>query len=140
MEKIETFFGKYRFLSNFYPARVEYKGIVYNNSEAAFQAAKCADEKDRLKFAGLTAAEAKKLGCRVKLRPGWESDKRGIMKEIVLAKFAQNPHLKEKLLATGDAALEEGNTWGDTTWGLVGGKGENALGKILMQVRDELRN
>ena len=60
------------------------------------------------------------------------------MYEIVLAKFTQNPDLKEKLLATGDESLEEGNTWGDTIWGTVDGVGENRLGKILMRVRDEL--
>ena len=47
--------------------------------------------------------------------------------------------LKEKLLATGDEHLEEGNTWGDTTWGTVNGIGENRLGKILMKVRNELQ-
>ena len=62
------------------------------------------------------------------------------MYEIVLAKFTQNPDLKKKLLATGDEHLEEGNTWGDTIWGTVDGVGENRLGKILMRVRDELKN
>ena len=60
------------------------------------------------------------------------------MYEIVLAKFTQNPDLKEELLATGDEHLEEGNTWGDAIWGTVDGVGENRLGKILMRVRDEL--
>ena len=61
------------------------------------------------------------------------------MYEIVLAKFTQNPDLKEKLLATGDEHLEEGNTWGDTTWGTVNGIGENRLGIILMKVRRNCR-
>ena len=67
-----------------------------------------------------------------------EEVKDKVMYEIVLAKFTQNPDLKEKLLATGDEHLEEGNTWGDTIWGTVDGVGENRLGKILMRVRDEL--
>ena len=67
-----------------------------------------------------------------------EEVKDKVMYEIVLAKFTQNPDLKEKLLATGDEYLEEGNTWGDTIWGTVDGVGENRLGKILMRVRDEL--
>ena len=38
-----------------------------------------------------------------------------------------------------DEHLEEGNTWGDTTWGTVNGIGENRLGRILMKVRKELQ-
>lgn len=41
------------------------------------------------------------------------------MEELVRAKFTQNPDLADKLLATGDAHLEEGNTWGDRIWGTV---------------------
>ena len=47
--------------------------------------------------------------------------------------------LADKLLATGDAYLEEGNTWHDEIWGVYQGEGTNWLGLILMQVREELR-
>lgn len=43
------------------------------------------------------------------------------------------------LLKTGDEELVEGNTWGDTFWGVCKGKGRNELGKILMKVREEFR-
>ena len=42
------------------------------------------------------------------------------------------------LLATGKATLVEGNSWGDTFWGVCRGKGKNMLGKILMRVRKRL--
>lgn len=61
------------------------------------------------------------------------------MYDICRAKFEQNADLRCKLLTTGDAMLVEGNTWGDTVWGVCQGKGENRLGKILMRVRKELR-
>ena len=78
------------------------------------------------------------MQCR--LRGDWEEVKDNIMYEICKAKFTQNEDLKEKLLATGNDILEEGNTWGDRVWGTVNGVGENRLGKILMRVREELRN
>lgn len=138
MERISNFRGNYYFLSNFYPARVEYEGLTYGSNEAAFQAQKTLDMEDRRRFTVLDPYEAKRKGRRVTLRKDWEKAKEPIMRRIVFAKFSQNPELKEKLLATGDAYLEEGNDWGDRTWGTVNGIGENLLGKILMDVRDTL--
>lgn len=135
---INEFRGKYYFLSNFYEAPVTYEGITYKNNEAAFQAAKVTDISIREKFATLDPSSAKRKGRHVQLRHGWDQIKFDIMYEIVKAKFEQNVELKNKLLATGEDHLEEGNTWGDKIWGTVGGKGQNNLGKILMRVRSEL--
>lgn len=133
-------------MSNFYNAYVDYDGIRYENNEAAFQAQKVAPKKGekvfidpRLRFSHLGPSEAKRLGRRVPLRKDWEEVKLSVMEGIVQAKFEQNEDLKERLLATGDTYLEEGNTWGDKIWGTVDGEGENNLGKILMKVRDRLR-
>lgn len=71
------------------------------------------------------------------MRKDWEQIKISLMREIVQAKFEQNPQLKDMLLATGNAYLEEGNTWGDRTWETVNGIGANHLGRILMDVREE---
>lgn len=136
---INSFTGEYYFLSNFYMAPVSYNGLSYTNNEAAFQAQKTTTQVIRiLKFLNAGPSEAKAAGRKIDLRPDWEEVKSQVMYEIVQAKFTQNPDLKEKLLATGDEHLEEGNTWGDTTWGTVDGVGENRLGKILMKVREEL--
>lgn len=61
------------------------------------------------------------------------------MYEICLDKFKRNPLLMKELIATGTEELVEGNTWGDKIWGKVDGIGENRLGKILMNVREELK-
>jgi ribA/ribD-fused uncharacterized protein len=136
--RITSFRGEHSFLSNFADSPIG----PYKNAEAAFQAAKCVNESDRKKFEGISAKEAKRLGRQVKLRPDWERVKFDVMLDIVRQKFNNNPSLAQKLLATGDAELIEGNTWGDTTWGVNAntGEGQNALGKILMQVREELRS
>ena len=135
------FFDEYRFLSNFYSAPVEYKGFTYQNNEAAFQAQKCLTDEEKAAFTDLEPSKAKHLGRRVELRPDWESVKVRIMEDIVRAKFRQNEELARLLLETGDRILEEGNTWNDTFWGvsLKTRKGKNNLGRILMRVRDELK-
>ena len=63
------------------------------------------------------------------------------MKDIVTRKFTQNFDLKQKLLHTGNEKLIEGNSWHDYIWGMNFSCtiGENNLGKILMEVRDELK-
>ena len=84
--------------------------------------------------------KAKAKGRNVILRSDWEQIKNKIMYEVCYAKFTQNPELKEKLLLTGDEELIEGNTWHDTYWGVCNRRGKNKLGKILMRIREELRN
>ena len=137
--KIDSFSDEFHFLSNFHKAPIMYKGIAYPTSEHAYQAAKCLSDNSRLNISIMkTPGETKKYGRTVSLRPDWQEVKVGIMEEIVLAKFWQNPGLRMKLLLTEDIFLEEGNTWGDTFWGTCGGVGENHLGKILMKVRERL--
>lgn len=140
--RITSFRGKYAFLSNFYPAEVEYEGMTYPSNEAAFQAAKCLDPEDRIPFTEQTnPAAAKRMGRKVSLRPDWERVKTGIMEDIVRAKFTAHPDLARQLTATGEMPLIEGNCWHDTFWGVdsATGKGENRLGQILMKIRGELR-
>ena len=62
------------------------------------------------------------------------------MSWAVREKFNNNDELKEMLISTGDEELIEGNHWHDVFWGICNGKGENNLGKILMQVRSEIKN
>lgn len=133
---INSFSGKYEFLSNFFELPVTVAGVCYRNSEAAYQSFKVMDECERLKFADLPANKAKKLGRKVELRKDWEYIKDSVMLFVVKCKFNQNPEYIEKLLETGDEELVEGNDWGDTYWGVCNGKGINKLGEILMILRD----
>lgn len=139
MNTINNFRGEFDFLSNFTPCPIRYEGILYPSVEHAFQGCKCARPEDRAKIAMLaTPALAKKAGRRVQMREDWDLVKVGVMRELLRIKFS-NPALREKLLATGDAVLIEGNTWNDTFWGVCRGQGENNLGRLLMDVRDELK-
>lgn len=138
MEVIREFRDAYAFLSNFYCSPIKYKGLIYLNAEAAFQAQKETCEKDKEQYTRMNPAQAKLVGRNCNLREDWEEIKEQIMYEIVKAKFTQNPNLARLLLDTGNAYLEEGNWWHDTTWGVCNGVGQNKLGKILMRVREEL--
>jgi predicted NAD-dependent protein-ADP-ribosyltransferase YbiA (DUF1768 family) len=65
----------------------------------------------------------------------WDATKIQYMREIVHSKFKNVVGLAGQLLNTGAMMLVEGNTWGDTWWGRVDGKGYNHLGVILMEER-----
>ncbi len=140
-QRIDVFREEYEFLSNFYPARVFFDGVLYASNEAAYQAQKCARHEDRLAFAQLPADEAKRLGRKAELREDWEDVKVELMRGIVCAKFAQHPYLTERLMRTGELPLEEGNYWHDVFWGVDSktGRGRNELGKILMALRADIR-
>jgi ribA/ribD-fused uncharacterized protein len=139
LKKIESFEGENHYLSNFFNAPVKYDGIFYLNNEAAFQSAKVLSKEERLEFEILQPNDAKRLGRKVKLRKDWEQVKDQVMYDCVKDKFERNEELKKKLLSTGQTQLIEGNWWDDTYWGVCEGKGQNKLGKILMQVREEFK-
>lgn len=143
MSNILGFRGKNFYLSNFYKCCIWYNGKEFNNAEQAFQYTKIDNSDMKSKRAMMranTPSEAKHIGRKCKMRPDWEKIKYNVMFEIVMEKFCQNKELKSKLLKTGNAYLEETNTWGDKFWGCCpSGKGENNLGKILMLVREKLR-
>ena len=138
MDIINDFRGEYRWLSNFADGNVTMSdGLTYFSRENAFQAYKCENIKDRNQFIDISPAYAKNFGRRIKLRKDWEQIKDGIMYEVCSQYFKQHPDMMLKLKETGSCELVEGNTWGDTYWGVCNGVGENNLGKILMAIRSE---
>lgn len=139
---ITSFRDEYTFLSNFYPCNIEFEGFQFNSVECAYVAAKTLDIKERFRISAmLNAGKAKKYGRTLDLRPDWDEIKLQVMEDLVTQKF-QIPELKEKLLATEDANLIEGNWWGDKFWGVDSetGIGKNHLGEILMKVRSIINN
>jgi ribA/ribD-fused uncharacterized protein len=136
---IDAFDGPHLFLSNFYAAPFEWRGVRWHTVEHAYQAAKTDNAGAATAIANArTAGQAKKLGRAAPIRAGWEQQKVSIMRELLEAKFRSHPHLTDALLATGDAVLIEGNRWGDTFWGVCRGRGANMLGQLLMSLRADL--
>ena len=145
MKKIDSFSGEYDFLSNFSYSPITRYGISVPTAEHAFQMLKATDY-DGMQYIALanTPGLAKSRGRAVKIRGDWEQVKYEIMYAVQMDKYQQNPQLLKKLLATGDAELEEGNWWHDNIWGnckcdrCKDIEGRNMLGEILMKVRSEL--
>ena len=136
---INCFDGEYAFLSNYYNSPITHDGITYPTNEHFFQAMKTLKIDERLAIAAAeTPGQAKRMGRSVTLRSDWEKIKSYYMELGLRLKF-QNPDLAAKLIATGDEELIEGNDWGDRIWGVCNGEGENRLGKLLMTIRNELR-
>jgi len=135
---ITSFSGKWSFLSNFSTSPVMYDKELYPTVEHAFQAAKTLnlDERQKIQKAK-TPGAAKRLGRAVKMRDDWNKIKIGVMDELLRQKFDRNKEDYFKLVHTRNRELIEGNTWGDTFWGQVNGKGSNNLGLLIMRIRNE---
>lgn len=136
------FYNEYWFLSNFCNAPFvdPELDLEYQTTEHYYQAAKTLDpvEYEKIRTAP-TPGKSKYLGRCCTIRPDWNDIKIQIMARALALKFTQNPALQKKLIATGELELVEGNTWGDTYWGVCNNIGENHLGKLLMKLRTELQ-
>jgi len=139
MKVINRFVGDYSFLNNFFPSTIYVEGFSYPTVEHAYQAHKTQDSsiKELIRCAK-SPMIAKKLGKAILLPENWSMVKVDLMRKLVKLKF-ENPILREMLLSTSDLELTQENMWNDKFWGVCKGVGENWLGKILMEVRDEIR-
>lgn len=144
--------GPLNFCSNFHPSPIFYDGLWWPTVEHAYQAAKtlyhphitvdwvCGDIEGYAQiWNASTPGQAKRIGRGVISPDNWDTWRIPVMAELLGLKFAEGTDLAKKLLATGDLHLEETNWWGDRFWGVHEGKGQNMLGKLLMQIRSELR-
>lgn len=131
---------EYGWLSNFERCKQIVDGIVYKTNEHYYQSQKA---KEPNVFFWITSAPSPYLAMIAGrgLRPyemvsDWENKKVNIMLKGLRAKFSQNKELKQKLLNTGDSILHEDSPT-DMFWGR---KGKDMLGKLLMHVRDEIKD
>ena len=130
--------------TNFYPTNVFIDGKNWPTTEHYFQAQKFVGtpyvEKIRRFPSPRDAFQLSRdpLVSRWR-RSDWESVKDDIMLKALRVKFSENVTLRDKLRSTGEKELVE-HTSNDSYWGDGGnGLGQNKLGKLLMQVRRELK-
>ena len=140
----------YGFLSNFYRAAQQMKMYYNEDSDVKFlfatnehyyQSQKATT--DFIKWWIASAPSpflAMKAGHSLRSEQGefradWEMIKDNVMLTGLRAKFTQNPDIRDLLIDTGDVNIHEASP-SDRYWGM---KGQDKLGKMLMQVREELR-
>ncbi len=132
----------YGCFSNFSAHGFELDGAWWPTSEHYFQAQKFAGtpHADEVRQAR-TPKRAAEMGRQRSrpLRPDWEEVKDDVMRRAVLRKFESHANIRELLLSTGEQLLVE-NAPNDYYWGCgKDGSGKNMLGRVLMEVRAELR-
>ena len=143
------------YLSNWYPSAFTLKGIDFSSMEQymMYRKAICFDD-DKVAAQTLATEDVAEIKALGRLVSGydenlWNGVRQIVVYEGLLAKFYQNPELKERLKSTGSAVLAECAV-NDRIWGIglsmrdpdrfdrTKWKGQNLLGYALMMVREKL--
>lgn len=143
------------YLSNWYPSTFTLKGIDFSSMEQymMYRKAICFDD-DKVVAQILATEDVAEIKALGRLVAGydenlWNGVRQIVVYEGLLAKFSQNPELKERLKSTGSAVLAECAVK-DRIWGIglsmrdpdrfdrTKWKGQNLLGYALMMVREKL--
>lgn len=129
-------------LSLDYPSPFEFGGLRYPSALHAFYAQLF--HHHRALQENISALKKSELAAFLLMhfserRPDWESPglKERIMRDVLFAKFDQNPELAKVLLTTYDSSLAITGISTDTFW-TCENSGRNTLGILLMQVREKL--
>lgn len=156
-DKFVFFWGSQDVFSNFYYAPFKHKGLLFEWSEQAvmyrkaklFGANKIAEQILKAQ----TPKDCKDLGRSRQIKFDediWVENRERIYKEVLLDKFSSNEIIKAQLMYTMSKILVEASPY-DKIWGIGLAedhkdaenpdkwKGLNLLGKVLMEVREELK-
>jgi len=145
MSVIISFYGSCCFLHNHTFAPVVLDGETYPSVTNAYEASKVPVEMRQM-YKTCSSAYAAQLGESVTPMEGWESRKRGILKDLLKQKFAPGTEFANELLLTQSAYLCCTNEDHDNDLGACSCQGchdvehSNMLGELLMEIRYELRN
>jgi hypothetical protein len=122
VERLTRFDGEYEFLKNEFPANVYHEGRAYPSVAAAYEDA-------RQQHARL----------RLGMQREWDEQVRvPLVKRLLRSKFAA-PDLRAKLLSTAEKHLSHQAEDADRFWHAPAGQGENTLGRLIMDLRAQMR-
>ena len=141
MDKIKGFTKDYHFLSNYYNHTIKFDGLFYRNNIACFIAQMFESDDTKKLFSKMLPGQAIRMAemMRNPREKEWDDIKEDLMYKICYAKFSYATKLRDQLIDTGDAELINETKWDNKFWGTTDGIGENRLGKILMRIREELK-
>jgi ribA/ribD-fused uncharacterized protein len=136
----------YGVFSNLFRCRILFEDKEFATAEHAYQAAK--PKRVEVQKWILSAPTPSLVAMAAhglytwEIVSNWSEIKYDRMRKVLRAKFSQHEDLREILLSTGDARLVEVGRVDspvNRTWGEINGKGQNMLGVLLMELREELR-
>ena len=136
---------KYYEFTNFWPSPIELDGKRWPTTEHYFQAQKfvgtsLVEDIHKKKYPRDVFEFAQKPDIASQCRKDWKEVRVQVMKKALMAKFTQHDDLCQLLINTGKRKLVERSPY-DKFWGDGGnGSGKNQLGKLLMEVREELKS
>jgi ribA/ribD-fused uncharacterized protein len=136
--RVNDAFGE---LSNFSKHGFQLEGKHWPTSEHYFQAQKMTSLEYQEQIRKCESVrDAARLGRTLPMRPDWGDVRVEVMRKALRAKFNAHEDLRRILLSTGDEEIVE-ETTDDYFWGCgTQGDGENMLGQLLMELRQEIRN
>ncbi len=146
LKKIALFYtGEWHCFDPFSAYNVEYNGRVWMTVEHAYQAARFVDTSivDKI-YNASSPYMAKEIARKEKINKqvivsDWETQKLEVMRELIRLKIEQHPDVRKKLLESGDLLIVEDSPT-DSYWGRgEDWNGQNNLGKLWMEKREELR-
>ncbi len=134
---IKFYEGEYYLLSNFSAHRVMFEGEEYMTSEHAYQVAKFCDPEVRRKIKDAPSAHLAREYGQSEFGRTPNFDKVDVMKRIMRAKLQQHDDVRAALRATDGEVIEKNHPL-DYFWGTgEDGSGQNVMGKIWMELRNE---
>ena len=153
---VEPFKHPNNVLTNYYPCDIKLDGQVFKSAEHCYLWHKCTDlmepELAERVFSASTPEEAKRISTELgtqKDLTDWDNKKIDIMRKILLAKLDSCNLYRNVLLKSGDKILVESTKdkfWGSNmshflvkTTDPIFYPGENQLGRLHMQIRDNIK-
>ncbi|MFA6459183.1 MAG: NADAR family protein [Candidatus Paceibacterota bacterium] len=137
----------YIYFSPYTSHAIDVDGTLYPTVEHAYQCARYTDQNIREEIRTATSpVKAWQISCKYKHLqiPEFreENHKRKVMKELMRKKMEQHEEVREALKNTGSQKIIKRIVTyppGDGYWDIgADGKGENEIGKIWMELREEI--
>lgn len=143
MIKIPYYETSYFAFTNLSAHSIRIDDVVYPTVEHAYHAQKFTDQAiiDEIR-AATSPIESYRVAYRYQDRwkENWYDIRLQVLYELVREKVRQHKEVRDQLISTGDEEIVEVNPVDDFWGNGKDGNGQNQMGKILMRIREEIKN